>query len=57
MKDIFKSWKFWAIVLAVVSVTIGLILYFTVPAFKDLLIALVVGLACFAVGWIFGTQK
>lgn len=50
MKDLITSWKFWAAVIAAVILIVCTILYFTVPAFKDILITVFAALAAFAVG-------
>ena len=43
-KDFWKSWKFWVAVFAVLVAIVGLILYFTVPAFKDVLLNIAIGI-------------
>ena len=49
-----KSWKFWVAVFAVLAAIVGLILYFTVPAFKDVLLNIAIGIGGIAIGWIIG---
>jgi hypothetical protein len=61
MKDLIKSWKFWLIVAAVVLVLVGTILFFTVPEFKNAIIAIFAALAgaalCFGIGYYFGNKN
>ena len=49
-----KSWKFWAVIAAVVLAIVATVLYFTVPAFKDVLITFFVGVAGFTIGILIG---
>ena len=50
MKDLITSWKFWAAVIAAVVLIVCTILYFTVPAFKDILITVFASIASLAIG-------
>lgn len=52
--EFWKSWKFWLIVAAVVLITVGVILYFTVPAFKIVVWEVAAGILLFVAGWICG---
>ena len=54
MKDFWKSWKFWVAIAVVLMLIIGLVLYFTVPAFKDVLLNIAIGIGGIAIGWIIG---
>ena len=56
MKDFWKSWKFWVAIAVVLMLIIGLVLYFTVPAFKDVLLNIAIGIGGIAIGWIIGTN-
>lgn len=61
MKDLIKSWKFWLIVAAVVLVLVGTILFFTVPEFKNAIIAIFAGIAglalAFGIGYWLGGKN
>lgn len=54
MNEFWKSWKFWLIVTAVVLVVVGIILYFTVPAFKSMVLEIAASVLIFVVGAIVG---
>ena len=54
MKDLIKSYKFWVAIAAVVLVIVGIILYFTVPAFKIVVWEAAAGILLFVAGWIVG---
>lgn len=54
MKDFWKTWQFWAAVAAVIAVIVSLILYFTVDAFKNVLLFIAIGIGCLAIGFIIG---
>lgn len=54
MKDFWKSWKFWLIVVTVLLVIVGVILYFTVPAFKVVVWEAAAGLLLLVTGWLIG---
>lgn len=54
MKDFWKSWKFWAIVAAVVLIAVWTILYFTVPAVKVVTWEIAAGILIFFAGWAIG---
>ena len=54
MKDLVKSWKIWLVVAAVALVIVGIILYFTVPAFKVVVWEAAAGILLFVAGWIVG---
>lgn len=54
MNEFWKSWKFWLIVAAVVLIAVGVILYFTVPAFKVVIWETAAGILLFVAGWICG---
>lgn len=43
MKDFIKTWQFWAIIAAVVLAVVAVVLYFTVPAIKDILVGFCLG--------------
>ena len=56
-----KSWKLWVAVAAVVLVIVGTVLFFTVPGFKNAVIAIFAALAgaalCFGIGYYFGNKN
>ena len=54
MKEFWKSWIFWVIVAVVILATTGTILYFTVPAFKSMVLEIAAGLLIGLVGWLIG---
>lgn len=54
MKDFWKSWKFLVAVFAVLAAIVGLIMYFTLPSFKDVLLNIAIGIGGIAIGWIIG---
>ena len=45
-----KSWKLWAAVAAIVIAIVGTVLYFTVPAFKDILVTVLFSVLSFVGG-------
>ena len=45
MKDFWKSWKFWAAVVAVLLIIAAVVLYFTIPVFCYAVSGLLIGLA------------
>lgn len=58
MKDCWKSWKFWAAVIAAVLIIVAIVLYFTAPKFSYAVSGLVIGgLAGFICGYVVGTKK
>lgn len=54
MKNLITSWKFWAAVIAAIVLIVCTILYFTVPAFKDILITVLAAIAGLAIGYAIG---
>ena len=54
MKDFWKSWKFWVAVAAAVLLIVGVVLYFTVPAFKTVILEILADVLIFVVGAIVG---
>ena len=54
MKEFWKSWKFWAIVAAVVLITVWAILYFTVQAVKVVTWEIAAGILLFVAGFFVG---
>ena len=54
MKEFWKSWIFWAIVAVVILAATGTILYFTVPAFKSMVLEIAAGLIIVLIGWLIG---
>lgn len=45
-----KSWKFWAVIAAIVIAIVCTVLYFTVPAFKDILVTVLFSVLSFVGG-------
>lgn len=54
MKDIWKKWQFWVAVAVVILAIVGTVLYFTVPAFKSMVLEIAAGVLIFLVGAIAG---
>ena len=54
MKDIWKKWQFWVAVAVVVLAIVGTVLYFTVPAFKSIVLEIAASVLIFLVGAIVG---
>lgn len=54
MKDIWKRWQFWVAVAVVILAIVGTVLYFTVPAFKSMVLEIAAGVLIFLVGAIAG---
>ena len=54
MKDIWKKWQFWVAVAVVTLAIVGTVLYFTVPAFKSMVLEISAGVLIFLVGAIAG---
>lgn len=54
MKDLVKNWKFWVAIAAVVLVIVGIILYFTVPAFKVVVWEAAAGILLVGIGFAIG---
>ena len=54
MKDIWKKWQFWVAVAVVVLAIVGTVLYFTVPAFKSMVLEIAASVLIFLVGAIAG---
>lgn len=54
MKEFWKSWKFWVVVVFVVLLIVGMVLYFTVPAFKVVVLEVLAGVCAVAVGYLLG---
>lgn len=49
-----KNWKFWVAIAAVVLVIVGIILYFTVPAFKVVVLEAAAGILLVGIGFAIG---
>lgn len=54
MKDFWKKWQFWVAVAVVVLAITGTVLYFTVPAFKSMVLEIAASVLIFVVGAIVG---
>ena len=54
MKDFWKKWQFWVAVAVVVLAIAGTVLYFTVPAFKSMVLEIAASVLIFVVGAIVG---
>lgn len=54
MTEFWKSWKFWAIVIAAILLITGIVLYFTVPAFRVAIWETAAGILLFVIGWLVG---
>lgn len=54
MKEFWKSWKFWLCIAAVVLIIVGIILYFTVQAFKVVVWEAAAGLLLVGIGVLIG---
>lgn len=46
-----KSWKFWVAVAAVILLIVATVLYFTVPGFRQAVIAIVAAVAVIALSF------
>ena len=61
MSEFLKSWKFWVAIAAVVLVIVGVVLYFTVPAFKTFVLEILAAVLIFVCGaitsWLIGRNK
>ena len=57
MKDLLKSWKFWAVVAAVVLVIVAIILWFVSPRFCYAVSGLIIGLLAGFIGGYFVGKK
>ena len=58
MREFWKSWKFWAAVVAAVLLIVGIILYFTYTKFAFAVSGLLIGgLGGFIWGYAVGSKK
>lgn len=58
MKNLIKSWKFWAAIIAVLLIIVTVILCFTIPTFAYATGGLLIGaLAGFIFGYFIGQKK
>ena len=53
MKEFWKTWQFWVAIAAVLLIITGFVLYFTVPAFKSVVLECAGGALIFILGAIF----
>jgi len=56
-----KNWKLWVAIAAIVLVIVGTVLFFTVPGFKNAIIAIFAGIAglalAFGIGYWLGGKN
>lgn len=57
MKELIKSWKFWAVIVASVLVIVAVVLYFTVPKFTYATAGFLIGTLLGFVGGHFVAKK
>lgn len=51
MKEFWKSWKFWVAVAAVVLLIVAVVLWFTLPSFREVVAEILLGIILLAFGF------